>query len=71
MSLVYALLEPSGKFRCYTYEPKEKTDELVGGIWKEILKDEWDVQYITNTRLPSLDVAQDTISWVARPSRKK
>jgi hypothetical protein len=69
MSVVYTLFEDVGKFRSYCMEEKQMTDELFGGIRKEIPVDEWDVNYTSGRLFPSLDVSNDIISWVARPGR--
>ena len=71
MSVVYTLFESNGKFRAYTYEEQQQTNELIGGLWKPVLQREWNAQYISNRRLPLLDTTLGTISWVDRPLKAK
>jgi hypothetical protein len=70
MSVIYTLFENAGRFRSYSIDEKQKTYELTGGIWKNISKDEWDINYTTNNKLPQLDTSNDTVSWISRPNPK-
>ena len=71
MSMVYTLFESNGKFRAYTYDEAQKTNELIGGVWRQILQREWSVQYVSKRRIPLLDVTSDIVSWIDRPLKGK
>lgn len=67
MSVVYTLFEDIGKFRAFCMEEIQMTDELVGGIWKEIPIAEWNTNYTVNRKFPDLDVGNNVISWINHP----
>ena len=70
-AVVYTLFEDTGKFRSYCTDEEQKSDELLGGIWKEIFIYEWYINYSSNLLFPSLDVPTDVISWISRPTNGK
>jgi hypothetical protein len=67
MSIVHVLFESNGKFRSYTTNKSYVTDELVGGVWKEIIETVWNTQYVDNRKFPSMDNQWGSITWVQRP----
>jgi hypothetical protein len=63
----YVLFLNTGHFCCFTIFSDRQSDNVANSIWKEITITDWNAQYGVLNKVPSLDVAGDSISWIDRP----
>jgi hypothetical protein len=70
MSTVFVLFESTGVFRNFALTAEHKTDELIGGIWVELNRSLFDVEYTAGQQWPSLNTETGTVSWIAPPPHR-